>query len=101
MLSGKCPYDVERQADSLTGLLVLQVLHETPSLSRFAKAFDDAHVPFITGVQRVVSDCRLQSHETLLLSCAAGVKRLLTACLIYRRSGQRPTCARHSPGCSG
>jgi hypothetical protein len=29
---------------------IAQVLHETPSLSRFAKAFDDAHVPFITGL---------------------------------------------------
>jgi hypothetical protein len=27
-----------------------QVLHETPSLSRFAKAFDAAHVPFLTGL---------------------------------------------------
>lgn len=29
---------------------IAQVLHETPSLSRFAKAFDDAHVPFISGL---------------------------------------------------
>jgi hypothetical protein len=31
--------------------LPAQVLHETPSLSRFAKAFDAAHVPFLTGTE--------------------------------------------------